>query len=112
MNDKMDEFQRLEITYEDERKLLSEMEDRFAELEAEYNNLMQERLVARRRQEWAERDKKALIKYITVIQSFWRGYTVRKNIKKDEKRRIKEEKRKEKELKEQERKAKLAAGKE
>ncbi|KAH9525522.1 hypothetical protein Btru_001616 [Bulinus truncatus] len=102
MGSKMDEFERLEIIYEDERKILADTEDKFAELEKEYTDLMEERLLARRRQEWTERESKRYLRQVVTIQSYWRSYVVRKTIVKEMKRMAKEAKKREKLLKAQE----------
>ncbi|KAK0060501.1 IQ domain-containing protein D [Biomphalaria pfeifferi] len=96
MGNKMDEFEKLEIIYYEERKILADTEDRFAELEKEYMALMDERLLARRKQEWNLREDKRFLTQVVTIQSFWRSYVVRKAIQKELKRLAKEEKRREK----------------
>ncbi|KAI8782584.1 IQ domain-containing protein D [Biomphalaria glabrata] len=108
MGNKMDEFEKLEIIYCEERKILADTEDRFAELEKEYMALMDERLLARRKQEWNLREDKRFLTQVITIQSFWRSYVVRKAIQKELKRLAKEEKKREKLLKALEKKKQAA----
>lgn len=67
--------------YTEEKKQLHELEERFKTLEAEYQQIMEERRVAREKREEAEREMALMVKAATTIQAFWRSFKVRKALK-------------------------------
>ena len=67
--------------YTEEKKQLNELEERFKTLEAEYNQIQEERRIARERREAAERELQISVMAATTIQAFWRSFKVRKALK-------------------------------
>lgn len=75
------EYEEIDAVYTEEKKQLNELEERFKTLESEYQQIMEERRVARDRREAAERDLALMVKAATTIQAFWRSFKVRKALK-------------------------------
>ncbi len=66
--------------YDEEKKQLLELEEKFKPLEEEYKKIMEDRRLAealRRMQEEALNKK---VKAAVVIQSYWRGFKLRKGL--------------------------------
>ena len=76
-----EKFEEIDADYTLEKKQLTELEERFKTLEEEYNQIMEERRIARERQEAAERELQMNITAATCIQAFWRSFKVRKALK-------------------------------
>lgn len=81
MGERQDEFEEIDAVYTEEKKQLHELEERFKTLEAEYQQIMEERRLARERREAAERELALMVKASTTIQAFWRSFKVRKALK-------------------------------
>lgn len=81
MGERQDEYEEIDTVYTEEKKQLHELEERFKTLEAEYQQIMEERRQARERREAAERELALMVKASTTIQAFWRSFKVRKALK-------------------------------
>lgn len=81
MNERQSEYEEIDLVYTEEKKQLHELEERFKTLEAEYQQIMEERRVAREKREAAEREMALMVKAATTIQAFWRSFKVRKALK-------------------------------
>ncbi|XP_061183426.1 dynein regulatory complex protein 10-like [Saccostrea echinata] len=81
MNERQNEYEEIDLVYTEEKKQLHELEERFKTLEAEYQQIMEERRVAREKREAAEREMALMVKAATTIQAFWRSFKVRKALK-------------------------------
>ncbi|KAL4223496.1 hypothetical protein ACF0H5_016967 [Mactra antiquata] len=81
MGERQDEYEEIDAVYTEEKKQLHELEERFKTLEAEYQQIMEERKQARERREAAERELALMVKASTTIQAFWRSFKVRKALK-------------------------------
>lgn len=81
MGERQDEYEEIDAVYTEEKKQLHELEERFKTLEAEYQQIMEERRLARERREAAERELALMVKASTTIQAFWRSFKVRKALK-------------------------------
>ncbi|XP_045171945.2 dynein regulatory complex protein 10-like [Mercenaria mercenaria] len=81
MGERQDEYEEIDTVYTEEKKQLHELEERFKTLEAEYQQIMEERRLARERREAAERELALMVKASTTIQAFWRSFKVRKALK-------------------------------
>ncbi|OWF42252.1 IQ domain-containing protein D-like [Mizuhopecten yessoensis] len=81
MTERQDEYEEIDAEYTKEKKQLHELEERFKTLEDEYQQIMEERRVAREKREAAERDMANMVKSATTIQAFWRSFKVRKALK-------------------------------
>lgn len=86
MGERQDEYEEIDAVYTEEKKQLNELEERFRTLEAEYNQIQEERRVARERREAAERELQVSVKAATTIQAFWRSFKVRKALKSKKKK--------------------------
>lgn len=65
---------------------MNELEERFKTLELEYNQIQEERRIARERREAAERELLFSVQAATIIQAFWRSFKVRKALKSKKKK--------------------------
>lgn len=81
MGERQDEYEEIDEVYTQEKTQLHELEERFKTLEAEYQQIMEERRLARERREAAERELALMVKASTTIQAFWRSFKVRKALK-------------------------------
>lgn len=81
MGERQDEYEEIDTVYTEEKKQLHELEERFKTLESEYQQIMEERRLARERREAAERELALMVKASTTIQAFWRSFKVRKALK-------------------------------
>ena len=80
------EYEEIDTVYTEEKKQLNELEERFKTLEEEYSQIMEERRIARERQEAAERELQMCVSAATTIQAFWRSFKVRKALKSKKKK--------------------------
>ena len=63
-----DEFEEIDSVYTEEKKQLNELEERFKTLQTEYDQIMEERRVAREKREAAERELQMCVGAATTIQ--------------------------------------------
>lgn len=68
--------------YEEELAELRELQEHFAVLELEHSQIMEERRRERERREEEEREREMKSRAAVVIQAFFRGWKVRKAMKK------------------------------
>lgn len=66
--------------YEEEKKQLAELEDKFKPLEEEYLKIIEERRTLERIRRMEEESLNKKIKAAVVIQSYWRGFKLRKGL--------------------------------
>lgn len=76
-----DEYETIESIYKEEKKQLSELEEKFTSLQKEYFVIIDEREMARRMREESERKMIVMVRAATTIQAFWRSFKVRKVLK-------------------------------
>ncbi|XP_077995600.1 dynein regulatory complex protein 10-like [Glandiceps talaboti] len=81
MGERQDEYEEVDAVYTEEKAQLNELEERFKTLEEEYKEIVEERRIATEKKEREERELQMMIKAATVIQSFWRSYKCRKQLK-------------------------------
>eukprot|EP01137_Pigoraptor_chileana_P002740 Opistho-2@41983 len=81
MGEKQDELEDIQTIYDDEKHQLSELDQRFCELEVEYVSIVEERRIDQMKKEEAERQMAMLVKAATLIQAVWRGFKCRKELK-------------------------------
>uniref|UniRef100_A0A1I8IRL0 Dynein regulatory complex protein 10 n=1 Tax=Macrostomum lignano TaxID=282301 RepID=A0A1I8IRL0_9PLAT len=81
MGTRQEEYEDVDAAYTEEKKQLSELEERFKTLEEEYLQIMEERRVAEERRRAAEHEMQMMISAATTIQSFWRSYKIRKTMR-------------------------------
>ncbi len=65
-----DEYEEIDGVYTEEKKQLNELEERFKTLQTEYDQIMEERRIARERREAAERELQQCIGAATTIQVY------------------------------------------
>ncbi|CAK8677923.1 unnamed protein product [Clavelina lepadiformis] len=81
MGEKQDEYEQIDEVYTEEKKQLSELEEKFKVLEEEYDKIMEERRIAREEKEAKELELAHMMKAAITIQAFFRAYKVRKSLK-------------------------------
>uniref|UniRef100_F6YJY4 Dynein regulatory complex protein 10 n=1 Tax=Ciona intestinalis TaxID=7719 RepID=F6YJY4_CIOIN len=81
MGEKQDEYEQIDAVYGEEKKQLSELEEKFSVLEEEYDKIMEERRIAREIKEAKELELSLMMKAAITIQAFFRAYKVRKALK-------------------------------
>ncbi|XP_002732097.1 dynein regulatory complex protein 10-like [Saccoglossus kowalevskii] len=81
MGERQDEYEEVDAVYTEEKAQLNELEERFKTLEEEYKTIVEERRIAQEKKEREERELQMMIKAATVIQSFWRSFRCRKQLK-------------------------------
>lgn len=81
MSTRQEEYEEVDAAYTEEKKQLSELEERFKTLEEEYLQIMEERRIAEERRRAAEHEMQMMISAATTIQSFWRSYKIRKTMR-------------------------------
>ncbi|MGH0165028.1 UNVERIFIED_CONTAM: hypothetical protein FKN15_048200 [Acipenser sinensis] len=74
------ELEQLHAVYTEEQGELKELEEHFAVLDQEYSQIMEERRLAREKEQ-EERELVLMICAATRIQALWKGYKVRKMMK-------------------------------
>lgn len=77
---KQNEYDEIEALYEEEMKQLSELEEKFKPLEEEYSKIIEEKRNLERIRAMEEEALNKKIKAAIVIQSYWRGFKLRKGI--------------------------------
>ncbi|KAF4073426.1 hypothetical protein AMELA_G00258570 [Ameiurus melas] len=82
MEEKQAKLERLTQTYAEEQAELCELQERFAVLELEYTQIVEERRRERERKEEEERERQVKSRAAVVIQALWRGWRVRQALKK------------------------------
>ena len=73
-----DEYDEVEAQYKIEKAQLTELELRFEPLDAEFRAILEERDVAYRARQAAERDAVRRQQAALALQAWWRSYRVRK----------------------------------
>uniref|UniRef100_H2YX44 Dynein regulatory complex protein 10 n=1 Tax=Ciona savignyi TaxID=51511 RepID=H2YX44_CIOSA len=81
MGEKQDEYEQIDAVYTQEKKQLSELEEKFSVLQEEYDKIMEERRIAREIKEAKELELALMMKAAITIQAFFRAYKVRKALK-------------------------------
>jgi len=81
MGEKQDEYEQIDVVYTEEKKQLSELEEKFQVLCEEYDKIMEERRIAREKKEVEDKDFTMKKEAATVIQAYFRAYKVRKLLK-------------------------------
>lgn len=81
MGEKQDEYEQIDAVYTEEKKQLSELEEKFKVLEEEYNKIMEERRIAKEEKEARELELAHQMKAAITIQAYFRAYKVRKALK-------------------------------
>lgn len=81
-----DEFDALDAIYTEEKRQLSELEERFKTLKKEYLEIMEARRIAKEKAEAAERELNLKIRAARLIQSLWRAHKARKALKNKKKK--------------------------
>lgn len=82
MTKKQNEYDEIEALYEEEKAQLEELEEKFKPLEIEYNEIMEQRRIEERIRRMQEETLNKKVRAAIVIQSYWRGFKLRKGIKK------------------------------
>ncbi|KAG7481077.1 hypothetical protein MATL_G00062950 [Megalops atlanticus] len=81
MEEKQTELEELSTFYTQETEELQDLEEHYAVLELEYNQIMEERRLAQEQREEEERELVIMHHNAVVIQAYWRGFKVRKAMK-------------------------------
>jgi len=81
MTEKQENLDELTVIYNEESKQLQMIEQKFAVLEKEYLQIVEERRVKKEKREKEEAELRAMIKAATMFQAFWRSYKCRKMLK-------------------------------
>ncbi|XP_066910577.1 dynein regulatory complex protein 10-like [Clytia hemisphaerica] len=81
MAEKQDDIDDLTDIYNDEKKQLQELEERFKTLEEKHTTIIEERRIAAERREKAERELRVMVRAATLLQAMWRAYRCRKALK-------------------------------
>ena len=69
-----DEYEEIDAVYTEEKKQLNELEERFKTLQTEYDQIMEERRIAREKREAAERELQMSVGAATTIQVILQKY--------------------------------------
>ena len=77
---KQDEFDEIEEMHEEEMRQLTELEEKFKPLEEEYKQIMEEKHMQETLRRMQEESLNKKIKAAIVIQSYWRGFKLRKGL--------------------------------
>ncbi|CAF1083008.1 unnamed protein product, partial [Brachionus calyciflorus] len=80
MTKKQNEIDEIEALYEEEKKQLQELEEKFKPLEEEYLKILDERRTLERIRRMEEDSLNKKVKAAVVIQSYWRGFKLRKGL--------------------------------
>lgn len=86
MGERQDEYDALDAIYTEEKKQLSELEERFKTLEKEYLEIVEARRIAKEKAEAAERELNLKIRAARLIQALWRAHKARKALKNKKKK--------------------------
>lgn len=86
MGERQDEYDALDVIYTEEKKQLSELEERFKTLEKEYLEIVEARRIAKEKAEAAERELNLKIRAARLIQALWRAHKARKALKNKKKK--------------------------
>uniref|UniRef100_A0AAY4EUP1 Dynein regulatory complex protein 10 n=1 Tax=Denticeps clupeoides TaxID=299321 RepID=A0AAY4EUP1_9TELE len=78
MMEKQTAMERMSLVFEEERAELQELEEHYSVLEVEYSQIMEEYHQAQEQSRQNERDRELKTRAATSIQSYWRGFCVRK----------------------------------
>jgi IQ domain-containing protein D len=81
MSEKQDELEVIREIYQDEKRQLAELEERFAKLKTQYDAVMEQRKRDEEERVRTETEHKAKTAAAVRIQSSWRGFVVRKKLK-------------------------------
>ena len=79
------EIDELTEIYNDEKKQLTDLEERFETLEKQYAIITEERRIAQEKREAAEKELRVMIRAATLLQAMWRSYRCRKALKQKQK---------------------------
>lgn len=80
MTRKQNEYDEIFDLYEEEKKQLYELEEKFKPLEEEYKKIMEERRMVEAMRRIQEEALNKKVKAAVVIQSYWRGFKLRKGL--------------------------------
>lgn len=80
MTRKQNEYDEVFALYEEEKKQLYELEEKFKPLEEEYKKIMEERRMVEALRLIQEEALNKKVKAAVVIQSYWRGFKLRKGL--------------------------------
>lgn len=80
MTRKQNEYDEIYDLYEEEKKQLYELEEKFKPLEEEYKKIMEERRMVEALRLIQEEALNKKVKAAVVIQSYWRGFKLRKGL--------------------------------
>ncbi|XP_064424334.1 dynein regulatory complex protein 10 [Latimeria chalumnae] len=78
MEEKQEEYEQVDAVYTEEKAQLFELEQQFAVLQTEYSQIMEERRITQERRAAAEKEFAMMSRAAIFIQSFWKGYKIRK----------------------------------
>ncbi|KAM6422785.1 dynein regulatory complex protein 10 isoform 1-T3 [Liasis olivaceus] len=77
MIEKQEEIEEIEEVYVVEKQQLAELREKFAQLDEEYSQILEERKVKQEQKEKDEKELAILARAATLIQAVWKGYLVR-----------------------------------
>lgn len=80
MTRKQNEIDEIEALYEEEKKQLQELEQKFKPLEEEYLKILEEKRIQERIRRMEEESLNKKVKAAIIIQSYWRGFKLRKGL--------------------------------
>ncbi|XP_064153776.1 dynein regulatory complex protein 10 isoform X6 [Anguilla rostrata] len=81
MGEKQVELEEVSVYYAQESKELQELEEHYKVLELEFSQIMDERRLAQELKEEEERERVIKEQNAVIIQAYWRGFQVRKEMK-------------------------------
>ncbi|OAF67358.1 IQ domain-containing protein D [Intoshia linei] len=81
MEKRQEEYEIIETKYIAEKKQLEELQERFTEIEIEYDSIILNQKLKKEKDERNEFEKKMKLRAAHTIQAFWRSYKVRKSLK-------------------------------
>ncbi|KAJ6659107.1 hypothetical protein lerEdw1_019410 [Lerista edwardsae] len=87
MTEKQDEYEQIDEVYMVEKAQLAELREKFDLLNQEYSQIVEERRLKQEQKEKAEKELAILVGAATLIQSFWKGYLVRRLLRTKRKKR-------------------------
>ena len=86
MGERQEEMEEVQKVYDTQKSQLEELEERFKTLEEEYNQVMENRRIAKEKREQAELQLRAMVKAATMLQALWRSFKCRKMLKQKQKK--------------------------